>query len=158
MEKPKDTTEATICVFNGPNLNLLGTREPHNYGHASLADVEKLGADNAAQFGQQADCRRSNRDGELVDFVHEADARKAFGVAINSGAYSHASIARHDALRAVSLPALEVRISNICAGAGLRDHAFTAMAACAVHAGFGIDGDRLAINGLAAKLGVKAIA
>jgi 3-dehydroquinate dehydratase-2 len=104
MEKPKDTTEATICVFNGPNLNLLGTREPHNYGHASLADVEKLCADNAAQFGQQADCRRSNRDGELVDFVHEADARKAFGVAINTGAYSHASIARHDALRAVGGP------------------------------------------------------
>ena len=158
MEKPKVTAEATICVFNGPNLNLLGTREPHNYGHARLADIEKLCADNAAQFGRKADCRRSNRDGELADFIHEADARKALGVAINAGAYSRVSIALQDALRAVRLSAVEVRISNICARAGLRDHSFTAMAACAVLAGFGIDGDRFAINGLAAKLGVKAIA
>ena len=67
---------ATIYVLNGPNLNLLGTREPETYGHATLADVEKLCAETAAQFGLNADCRQSNREGELIDFIHEAHARR----------------------------------------------------------------------------------
>ena len=88
----------TIYVLNGPNLNLLGTREPETYGHATLADVEKLCADTAAQFGLKADCRQSNREGELIDFIHEAHAKKAAGIVINAGGYSHTSIALHDAL------------------------------------------------------------
>jgi 3-dehydroquinate dehydratase II len=156
MTKPKDTAERTIYVLNGPNLNLLGTREPATYGHATLKDVEQLCADTAAQFGLKADCRQSNHEGELVDIIHEAHARKAAGIVINAGAYSHTSIALHDALKAVSVPAVEVHISNIHARESFRHHSFTAMAAFAILAGFGVDGYRLAINGLAAKIGVKA--
>jgi 3-dehydroquinate dehydratase-2 len=147
---------ATIYVLNGPNLNLLGTREPETYGHARLADVEKLCAQTASQFGMKADCRQSNREGELIDFIHEAHARKAAGIVINAGGYSHTSIALHDALVAVKIPTVEVHISNIHAREDFRHHSFTARAAFASLCGFGIDGYRLAINGLAAKLGVTA--
>src|SRR3981189_2874863 len=107
-ERPAET----IYVLNGPNLNLLGTREPATYGHATLDDVEKLCAETSAQFGLKADCRQSNREGELVDFIHEAHAKKAVGIIINAGAYSHTSIALHAALVAVQIPAVEVNISN----------------------------------------------
>ena len=147
--------DQTIYVLNGPNLNMLGTREPETYGHATLADVEKLCADTAAQFGLKADCRQSNREGELVDFIHEAHAKKAAGIVINAGAYSHTSIALHDALKAVQIPTVEVHISNIYTRETFRHHSFTAMAAFATLAGFGIDGYRLAISGLAAKIGAK---
>ena len=146
----------TVYVLNGPNLNLLGTREPETYGHATLADVEKLCAATAAQFGLKADCRQSNREGELVDFIHEAHGRKAAGIIINAGAYSHTSIALHDALVAVKIPTVEVHISNIYARDEFRHHSFTARAAFATLCGFGIDGYRLAINGLAARIGAKA--
>ena len=147
---------ATIYVLNGPNLNMLGIREPEKYGHASLADVEKLCAETAAQFGLKADCRQSNREGELIDFIHEAHAKKAAGIVINAGGYSHTSIALHDALVAVKIPTVEVHISNIHARESFRHHSYTAMAAFASLCGFGIDGYRLAINGLAAKIGAKA--
>jgi 3-dehydroquinate dehydratase II len=159
---PADKTSAdnksggTIYVLNGPNLNLLGTREPEIYGHANLADVEKLCAATAAQFGLKADCRQSNREGELIDFIHEAHASKAVGIIINAGGYSHTSIALHDALVAVRIPAVEVHISNIHARENFRHHSFTAKAAIATLSGFGIDGYRLAINGLAAKIGARA--
>jgi 3-dehydroquinate dehydratase II len=146
----------TIYVLNGPNLNLLGTREPETYGHARLGDVEKLCVETAAQFGLTADCRQSNHEGGLIDAIHEAHAEKAAGIVINAGAYSHTSIALHDALVAVKIPTVEVHISNIHARESFRHHSFTAMAAFATLSGFGIDGYRLAINGLAAKIGVKA--
>jgi 3-dehydroquinate dehydratase-2 len=146
----------TIYVLNGPNLNLLGIREPETYGHASLTDVEKLCADTAAQFGLAADCRQSNREGELIDFLHEAHAKQAVGLVINAGGYSHTSIALHDALVAVKIPTVEVHVSNIFARESFRHHSFTASAAFATLCGFGIDGYRLAINGLAAKIGAKA--
>ena len=151
------STDKTIYVLNGPNLNLLGTREPATYGHATLADVERLCVDTAAQFGLTADCRQSNREGELIDFIHEAHAKKAAGIVINAGAYSHTSIALHDALKAVQVPAVEVHISNIHARESFRHHSFTAKAAFAVLCGFGIDGYRLAINGLAARIGAKTV-
>jgi 3-dehydroquinate dehydratase-2 len=147
---------ATIYVLNGPNLNMLGTREPETYGHARLADVEKLCATTAAQFGLHADCRQSNREGELIDFIHEAYAKKAVGIILNAGGYTHTSIALHDAIKAANIPTVEVHISNIHARENFRHHSFTAMAAFAVLAGFGIDGYRLAITGLAAKIGAKA--
>jgi 3-dehydroquinate dehydratase II len=148
----------TIYVLNGPNLNLLGTREPETYGRATLADVEKLCGDTAAHFGLKAECRQSNREGELIDFIHEAHARKAAGILINAGGYSHTSIALHDALVAVKIPAVEVHISNIHARESFRDHSFTARAAFATLCGFGIDGYRLAIHGLAARIGATATA
>ena len=147
---------ATIYVLNGPNLNMLGTREPETYGHATLADVEKLCAETAAKFGLKADCRQSNREGELIDFIHEAHAKKVAGIIINAGGYSHTSIALHDALVAVRIPTVEVHVSNIHARENFRHHSYTAMAAFASLCGFGIDGYRLAISGLAAKLGAKA--
>jgi 3-dehydroquinate dehydratase II len=147
---------ATIYVLNGPNLNMLGIREPEKYGHATLADVEKLCAETAAQFGLIADCRQSNREGELIDFIHEAHAKKVAGIIINAGGYSHTSIALHDALVAVKIPTVEVHVSNIYARESFRHHSYTAMAAFASLCGFGIDGYRLAISGLAAKLGAKA--
>jgi 3-dehydroquinate dehydratase II len=157
MATPKAATaDQTIYVLNGPNLNLLGTREPETYGSATLADVERLCAEAAARFGLKADCRQSNREGELVDFIHEAHARKAVGIVLNAGAYFHTSIALHDALKAVKIPAVEVHITNVHARESFRRHSFTATAAFATLAGFGVEGYRLAINGLAAKIGVKA--
>lgn len=151
-----NAAEQKIYVLNGPNLNLLGTREPQTYGHDTLADVEKLCAETAAQYGLLADCRQSNHEGELIDFIHEAHAKKAAGIIINAGGYSHTSIALHDALVAVKIPAVEVHVSNIHARESFRHHSFTAMAAFATLAGFGIDGYRLAINGLAARIGAKS--
>lgn len=143
----------SIYVLNGPNLNLLGTREPQIYGHATLADVEKLCTTTARQFGFAADCRQSNREGELIDFIHEARAQQAAGIVINAGGYSHTSIALHDALIAAQVPAVEVHVSNIHARENFRQHSYTARAAFASICGFGVDGYRLAIIGLAARLG-----
>lgn len=145
----------TIYVLNGPNLNLLGIREPEKYGHFTLADVERLCVDTAAQYGLKADCRQSNREGELVDFIHEAHAKKAAGIVLNAAAYSHTSIALHDAIKGVNIPTVEVHITNIHARESFRQHSFTAMAAFASLTGFGIEGYRLAISGLAAKIGAK---
>ncbi len=148
----------TIFVLNGPNLNLLGTREPEKYGYATLADVEALCRDTASKFGLAVDCRQSNREGELIDFVHEAGAKKAAGLIINAGGYSHTSIALHDALAAVNVPAVEVHVTNIHAREPFRHHSFVAKAAFASLAGFGVDGYRLAIIGLAARIGAPASA
>jgi 3-dehydroquinate dehydratase II len=146
----------TIYVLNGPNLNLLGTREPETYGRGTLADVETLCADTCAKFGLKADCRQSNHEGELIDFIHEAQAKKAIGIVINAGGYSHTSVALLDALVAVQIPTVEVHVTNIFARESFRHHPFTARVAFATLAGFGIDGYRLAINGLAAKLAIPA--
>src|ERR1700761_9098106 len=153
---PEKSQDKTIYVLNGPNLNMLGTREPQTYGHARLVDVEKLCSQTAAQYGLKADCRQSNHEGELVDFIQEAHARDAAGIVINAGGYSPTSIALHDSLKAVKVPAIEVHISNIHARESFRHRSFTAMAAVATLAGFGIDGYRLAISGLAARIGAKA--
>jgi len=146
----------TVYVLNGPNLNLLGMREPETYGHATLADVEKLCAKTAAGFGLAAHCRQSNREGELIDFIHDARAKGAAGIIINGGGYSHTSIAIHDAIVGVKLPTVEVHISNVHAREAFRHHSYIARAAFASLTGFGIDGYRLAIIGLAARLGIKA--
>lgn len=148
----------TVYVLNGPNLNLLGIREPETYGHATLADVEKLCVEAAARYGLAADCRQSNHEGELIDFIHEARDKGAVGIVINAGGYSHTSIALHDALVGVQIPAVEVHVSNIHARENFRHHSFTARAAFASLCGFGIDGYRLAISGLAAKIGATALA
>src|ERR1700726_2581720 len=150
------TAADTIYVLNGPNLNLLGTREPATYGHASLAAVENVCTASAARFGLKADCRQSNREGELIDFIHEAHAAKAVGIIINAAGYSHTSIALHDALVAVKIPTVEVHISNIHARENFRHRSFTAKAAFATLSGFGIEGYRLALSGLAARIGVTA--
>jgi 3-dehydroquinate dehydratase-2 len=148
----------TIYVLNGPNLNLIGTCEPETHGHATLSDVENLCGETAKRHGLHADCRQSSSEGELIDFIHDAHAKQAVGIIINGGGYSHTSLALHDALVAVKIPAIEVHVSNIHARESFRHHAFTARAAFASLSGFGIDGYRLAINGLAAKIDAKRTA
>jgi 3-dehydroquinate dehydratase-2 len=156
MAKSSRSAAKTIYVLNGPNLNLLGQREPETYGRDTLADVEKLCHHTAAGFGLAVDCRQSNREGELIDFIHEAKRDGAAGIIINGGGYSHTSIAIHDALTAVKLPTIEVHISNVHARESFRHHSYIARASIASLTGFGIDGYRLAIIGLAAKIGIKA--
>jgi 3-dehydroquinate dehydratase-2 len=151
------STANTIYVLNGPNLNLLGTREPEIYGSATLADVEALCQSTAEVFGMAASCHQSNREGELIDLIHQAGTKKAAGIVINAGGYSHTSIAIHDALIGVKLPAVEVHVSNVHAREPFRHHSFIARAAFASLTGFGIDGYRLAILGLAARLGHKPV-
>ena len=146
----------SIFVLNGPNLNLLGTREPEKYGHATLADVEAMCSETAKKFGLVADCRQTNREGELIDFIHEAGRVRAAGIVINAGGYTHTSIAIHDALRGVALPTVEVHVTNIHARERFRHHSFVAKAAFATLAGFGVEGYRLAIIGLAHHIGLAA--
>ncbi|HEY8335060.1 MAG TPA: type II 3-dehydroquinate dehydratase [Tardiphaga sp.] len=151
------TAAKTVYVLNGPNLNLLGIREPETYGHATLADVEKLCVEAAARFGLTADCRQSNHEGELIDHIHEAREKGVVGIIINAGGYSHTSIALHDALVGVKIPTVEVHVSNVYQRESFRHHSFTAKAAFASLCGFGIEGYRLAISGLAAKIGATAV-
>jgi 3-dehydroquinate dehydratase-2 len=146
----------TIYVLNGPNLNLLGTREPDIYGHQTLADVEALCQTTAARFGLIAECRQTNHEGEIVDFIHQAGTKKAAGIILNAGAYTHTSITIHDALVGVQIPTVEVHVSNVYARERFRHQSFIAKAAFASLCGFGIEGYRLAIDGLAAKLGIAA--
>lgn len=146
----------TIYVLNGPNLNLLGTREPDIYGHDTLSDVETLCRTTAARFGLTAECRQTNHEGEIVDLIHAAGTQKAAGIVLNAGAYTHTSIAIHDALVGVEIPTVEVHVSNVYARERFRHQSFVAKAAFASLCGFGIEGYRLAIDGLAAKLGIVA--
>jgi len=146
----------TIYVLNGPNLNLLGSREPDIYGHQTLTDVEALCRATGAKFGLAVEFRQTNHEGEIVDLIHEAGTKKAVGIIINAGAYTHTSIAIHDALAGVRIPTVEVHVSNVYARERFRHQSFIAKAAFASLCGFGIEGYRLAIDGLAAKLGIAA--
>ena len=139
----------TIYVLNGPNLNLLGIREPETYGRATLADVEKLCAETSAQFGLSVDCRQSNHEGELVDYIHEAHAKKVAGIIINAGGYSHTSIALMDALSASDLPIVEVHMSNIHRREEFRHHSYVSRVARGVIVGLGGHGYELALDAMA---------
>src|SRR5215831_10585710 len=105
----------TVYVLNGPNLNLLGTREPETYGHATLSEVERLCRTAAQPHGFEVEFRQTNHEGELVDWIHGASANRAAGVVLNAGAYTHTSIAIRDAIAAVEVPVIEVHISNVFA-------------------------------------------
>jgi 3-dehydroquinate dehydratase-2 len=142
-----------IYVINGPNLNLLGTREPQTYGSATLADIEALCRSTAERHRLGIEFRQSNHEGHLVDWIQEAGANQACGIIINAAGYTHTSVAIHDALRAVALPAIEVHISNVFAREDFRHHSFVAPVAKATLSGFGIDGYALAVTGLAAIIG-----
>ncbi len=146
----------TIYVLNGPNLNLLGTREPEKYGRATLGDVEKLCRATAERFGLVIDFRQSNMEGELVNWIQEAHAKKAAGIVINPAAYTTTSIAILDALLAAQLPVIEIHVTNIHQRESFRQNSYVSKAAKAVICGFGVDGYALAITGLAGLLGVKA--
>lgn len=140
-----------VLVLNGPNLNLLGTREPGTYGSETLKDVEALCKTTAVQLGLAVDFRQSNHEGELVTWIQ--DARKtADGILINPAAYSHTSVAIHDALRAVALPVAEVHLTNIHQREAFRHHSYVSSVAFGVICGFGSLGYKLALEALAQKL------
>jgi 3-dehydroquinate dehydratase-2 len=146
----------TVYVINGPNLNLLGTREPEKYGRATLADVENLCRETANKHGLEVEFRQSNSEGEIIDFIHQAGKTKAAGIIINPAAYTHTSIAVMDAILAAQVPTIEVHITNIHAREEFRRHSYVSGVAKAVLAGFGINGYALAIDGLAALTGKRS--
>ena len=146
----------TIYVLNGPNMNLLGTRQPELYGRATLKDVEKRCRDAGKHHGCAIEFRQSNHEGVLVDWIHEAAAKKAAGIVINGAGFTTTSIAIHDAIKAVKIPVIEVHVTNIFAREAFRHHSVIAWAAKATMAGFGIEGYALAIIGLAAMVGATA--
>jgi len=145
----------TIYVLNGPNLNLLGTREPQLYGRATLAEVEKLCQTTAQSHGLAVVFRQSNHEGEIIDWIQEARAKNAAALVINPAGFTTTSVAILDALLAVDAPVVEVHITNIHAREEFRRHSYVSQAARAVICGFGIGGYALAITGLAAMLGAK---
>lgn len=147
-------TTATIHVLNGPNLNLLGTREPEIYGRATLADIERTLAGLAAERGLSLVFRQTNSQGTLVDWVQEA-GKSAAGLILNAGAYTHTSLALHDALRGLSIPVVEVHLSNPFKREAVRHHSYVAMVALGVICGFGARGYVMALEALAAHLKEK---
>lgn len=140
-----------VLVLNGPNLNMLGKREPGIYGAQTLADVEAICRAAGDEFGLSIDFRQSNHEGELVTWIQET-LGTADGILINPGAYSHTSVAIYDALKAVALPVAEVHISNIHQREAFRHHSYVSAVAFGVICGFGTLGYRLALEAMAQKL------
>ena len=134
-----------VYVLNGPNLNLLGTREPATYGTLTLADIEARLIERARGLGVDLDFRQSNHEGDLVTWIHEAGARGA-GVLLNAGAYTHTSVALHDAIRAAGAVTIEVHLSNVFARESFRHHSFISPVAKGVICGFGAASYELALE------------
>lgn len=141
-----------IFVLNGPNLNLLGEREPLIYGHAKLADVEAGARARASRHGLTIEFRQSNHEGDLVDWLQEARGSAA-GVVLNAGAYTHTSVAIHDALKAVTVPVIEVHLSNPYRREPFRHTSYVSPVVTGVICGVGAQGYVLAIDALAALTG-----
>jgi 3-dehydroquinate dehydratase-2 len=140
-----------VLVLNGPNLNMLGIREPATYGSQTLADIESLCLAEGRKLGLEVTCRQSNHEGELVTWIQQALGTFE-AIVINPGAYSHTSVAIHDALRAVALPTAEVHLSNIHQREAFRHHSYVSSVAFGVICGFGASGYKFALNALAEKL------
>ncbi|MGV8874679.1 MAG: type II 3-dehydroquinate dehydratase [Rhodococcus sp. (in: high G+C Gram-positive bacteria)] len=138
-----------VLVLNGPNLNMLGTRQPEVYGQATLADVVALCKKTAAAHGLTVKAEQSNHEGQLIDWIHQARG-VASGIVINPGGLTHTSVALRDALVIPEVPIIEVHISNVHAREEFRHHSFVSPIASGVIAGLGIDGYRFAIERLAA--------
>lgn len=141
-----------ILVLNGPNLNLLGTREPSVYGSDTLADVERLCRDEGEKLGVAVDCRQSNHEGQLIDWIQEAGreiaAGRMLGVVLNAGAFTHTSIALHDAIKGADATVIELHISNVHAREAFRHHSYISPAARGIVVGFGVAGYAIAIDAL----------
>jgi 3-dehydroquinate dehydratase-2 len=138
-----------IFVLNGPNLNLLGTREPEVYGADTLDDIAGRLEDRARALGFAVDMRQSNHEGHLIDWLHEAQASGAKAVILNAGGFTHTSVAIHDAIRAVAVPVIEVHLSNPQARESFRRRSHVAAAAAGIIAGFGALGYELALDAAA---------
>lgn len=146
---------SAIMVLNGPNLNLLGQREPQTYGTETLADVEQACIEEAAKHNLSIDFRQSNHEGVLIDAIHEAGrlikAGKLVGVVFNPGAYTHTSVALHDAIVGAQVPVIEVHISNVHARESFRHHSYISPCATGIVVGMGTFGYILGIQGLVHK-------
>jgi 3-dehydroquinate dehydratase II len=153
--QPRHVMTKPIFVLNGPNLNMLGKREPAVYGTATLDDVRHLVVEHARKRGFTADFRQTNHEGQLVEWVQEA-RDNASAIVINAGAYTHTSIALLDALKSAERPTVEVHLSNIFARETFRHHSYVSPAALGVICGFGPAGYVLAIDALIAHFGTPA--
>ena len=142
---------ATLFVLNGPNLNLLGTREPEIYGATTLAEIEAMVRARASALGFEIVFRQSNHEGVLVDWIQEARGAAA-GLIVNAGAYTHTSVALRDALSALDIPIVEVHLSNLFRREEFRHHSHISPVAMGLICGFGAHGYRLALDALAEKL------
>ena len=138
-----------VYVLNGPNLNLLGMREPEIYGSDTLDDIAGRLEDKAKALGLAIDMRQSNHEGHLIDWLHEAQAREAKAVILNAGAYTHTSLALYDAIRSIRTPVVEVHLSNPAAREAYRHHSYVGMAAKGTIVGFGAVGYELALDAAA---------
>lgn len=147
-----DLAARTILLLNGPNLNLLGTREPEIYGKETLADVEQLVRDTAAAHDYESYAVQSNHEGVLIDAIHEARTSSA-GIIFNPGAFTHTSVALADAISGVELPTIEVHISNVHKREAFRHHSFISPVASSIIIGAGVNGYKLAVLQLAQLLG-----
>ena len=156
MRGRPDLMAKTVYVLNGPNLNLLGKREPKIYGRSTLKDVEALCRKTANAHKLAVEFRQSNHEGELVDWIQEAEAKNAAGIVLNPGGYTTTSVAILDAIKAVSVPVIEVHITNIHARESFRRHSYVSPVAKATICGFGVVGYALAIDGLARMVGSKS--
>ncbi|SFR49810.1 type II 3-dehydroquinate dehydratase [Litoreibacter janthinus] len=145
----------SVLVLNGPNLNLLGTRQPEVYGSVTLADVEDLCRNHGATVGLDVTCLQSNHEGVLIDAIHEAKGVHG-GIVMNAGAFTHTSVAIMDAIASVELPVVEVHLSNIHAREEFRHKSFVAPVALGQIAGFGATSYVLALDALAKHLGSEA--
>jgi 3-dehydroquinate dehydratase-2 len=143
-----------IGVLNGPNLNLLGTREPHLYGRETLADIEHSLRAVATELGAELEFAQHNGEGQMIDTIH-AWRGKVDGIVINAGAYTHSSLAIRDALTGVSLPFVEIHLSNVYAREAERHHSMLASAAVGAIVGMGAYGYELALRGLTRKLAAR---
>jgi 3-dehydroquinate dehydratase-2 len=142
-------TLPTVYVLNGPNLNLLGTREPEIYGDETLDDIAGQLDDRARELGLAIEMRQSNHEGHLIDWLHEAQAEEARAVILNPGGFTHTSVALHDAVKAIVTPVIEVHLSNPQARESFRRRSFVAPVAKGTIAGFGALGYLLALDAAA---------
>jgi 3-dehydroquinate dehydratase-2 len=140
---------ATIHILNGPNLNLLGKREPEIYGSETLEDIERRCRKKASGLGVRIELKQTNIEGELVGWIQEA-REKAAGIIINAAAYTHTSVAVHDALKACGLPVIEVHLTNIYRREPFRHHSYVSPVAHGIICGFGGQGYEFALEAIAA--------
>ena len=152
----KKSKALPIYVLNGPNLNLLGLREPEIYGRTTLAEIGRMATKRAKTYGLSVVFRQSNHEGDLIDWIQEARTKSA-GLIVNGGAYSHTSLALHDALRAVDRPVVEVHLSNPFAREGFRHHSRLSPVAKGVIVGFGAQSYVLAVDALASLIESSAV-
>jgi len=142
-----------ILVLNGPNLNLLGTREPAQYGYETLADVERMCQEAGTKLGVEVECRQSNHEGFLIDWIHEAGrevaAGRMLGIVMNPGAFTHTSVALHDAMKAVAAPVIEVHLSNPAAREPFRHRSLLSSVCKGTITGLGAHGYILALDAAA---------